>query len=109
MIERIPVVTNGYFIVKTENDEKNINLEKYGYWLFQWSIDEARASLEVLNDEKYNFSPLVEGFRANSFWAQAQFIAIYVASYWFYADEFQSVPMDGQRRMKIGMDDAIKH
>lgn len=107
-IKRILTMTHGHFIIKTENEEKNISPEEYGYWLFQWSIDEARASLENLNDEKYNISPLVKEFHANNFWAHAQFIAIYVASYVFYAIEFQGVPIDGQDRMKVGTDNAIK-
>ena len=40
-------------------------------------------------------------------WAYIEFMAVYAASYWFYATEFLHVD-EAQNEMKMGLDDGIK-
>ena len=100
-------MSNSYFSINSAGGER-MTPEQYGYWIVRWSHDGASGTLEDLKAKQFDLSPFVMVFRKSSFWAHMQFMAIYHASYWFYATEFMRVPIEVQERMLIGRTDCIK-
>ena len=99
-------MANGYFLISSDGGER-LSPAQYGYWLVRWSHDNAIGSLEELKGKNFAQSPLAKAINVASFWAYIQLLAIYIASYWFYASEFLHVNED-QSEMKVGLDDGIK-
>ncbi len=99
-------MAKGHFLVGSDGGER-LSPAQYGYWLVKWSHDNAIESLEELKSKTFARSPLARAINAANFWAYIQLLAIFIATYWFYASEYLHVVED-QSEMKIGLDDAIK-
>lgn len=80
---------------------------QYGYWLLRWSHDGAIGSLEELKEKQFELSPFARLFCKIPVWAYIELMAVYAASYWFYASNFLHVNA-AQSEMKMGLDDGIK-
>ncbi len=99
-------MSSSHFYLESEN--KKMTPAEYGYWLVRWSHDGAMGSVDDLKASRYSVAPIVKTILKESFAAYLHYLAIYIASYWFYASIILNAQEATQLEMKRGLDDGIK-
>jgi hypothetical protein len=99
------------FTIKFMGITKSMSPEEYGHWLLRWSAENAFSDLKTLRSDKFTSSPFALSLRNENggpaYVTICQLISLNASAYYYYASHILGVEGEIQKRMVVGIDDAL--